>query len=149
MSSGWPALPYEAWVATRDTLHGHTQVLGKLAAALAPPEPELLHAALRLTARGWETLPLPAPDGSGVFGVTLDLHAYEVVVQHSDGRVLRVALKPDRSVGTVTREVLAAVADLAGPLEIDLTPQETPWKTRSLWLNCSCGAQGLQGFPGW
>jgi hypothetical protein len=129
MSSGWPALPYEAWIATRDTLHGHTQVLGKLAAALAPPEPELEHAALRLGVRGWETLPLPAPDGSGAFGVVLDLHAYESVVEHSDGRVRRVELRPERPVGAVTREVLAAVRDLAGPVEIDLTPQETPWTT--------------------
>src|SRR5256885_9414574 len=60
MSSAWPALPFEAWQATRDTLHAHTQVLGKLAAALAPPEPQLQHTALRLSARGWETLPLPA-----------------------------------------------------------------------------------------
>ena len=64
----WPALaPYDEWSATCDTLHAHTQVLGKLAAVLAPPEPQLQHSALRLTARGWETLPLPAPDGSGVF----------------------------------------------------------------------------------
>ena len=55
------------WSATCDTLHAHTQVLGKLAAALAPPEPQLQHAALRLTARGWETAPLPAPDGSGAW----------------------------------------------------------------------------------
>ena len=59
MASDWPALPYEQWRDTCDTLHGHAQVLGKLAAALAPPEPELQHAALRLGARGWETLPLP------------------------------------------------------------------------------------------
>jgi Family of unknown function (DUF5996) len=62
MASAWPALPFEAWRATCDTLHAHTQVLGKLAAELAPPEPQLQHAALRLTARGWETNPLPAPD---------------------------------------------------------------------------------------
>ena len=33
MPSQWPALDYEAWSATCDTLHAHTQVLGKLAAA--------------------------------------------------------------------------------------------------------------------
>src|SRR6266446_2930561 len=59
MSTEWPALPYEAWRATRDTLHAHTQILGKLAAALAPPEPQLQHTALRISARGWETLPWP------------------------------------------------------------------------------------------
>jgi Family of unknown function (DUF5996) len=70
---GWPALPYEEWSATCDTLHAHTQVLGKLAAALAPPEPQLQHAALRLSVRGWETLGLPCPNGSGVVSVALDL----------------------------------------------------------------------------
>ena len=87
MTVEWPALSYEAWRATQDTLHAHTQVLGKLAVALAPPEPQLQHAALRLTARGWETLPLPAPDGSGSLVVALDLHTHEVVAEHSDGRV--------------------------------------------------------------
>ena len=86
MASAWPALPFEQWRATCDTLHAHTQVLGKLAARLAPPEPELQHAALRLTARGWETAPLPAPDGSGAFAVVLDLREHEAVVEHSDGR---------------------------------------------------------------
>src|SRR5216683_1045 len=65
MTGDWPDVSYHRWSATCDTLHAHTQVLGKLAVRLAPPEPQLQHAALRLTARGWETAPLPAPDGSG------------------------------------------------------------------------------------
>jgi Family of unknown function (DUF5996) len=126
-SSAWPALPYQAWSATCDTLHAHTQVLGKLAAVLAPPEPQLQHAALRLTARGWETLALPAPDGSGAFVAALDLRSHEAVLEHSDGRERRVALARDRAVGTVTREVLDAARELAGPVEIDPTPQEVAW----------------------
>jgi hypothetical protein len=129
MSSEWPALPYEAWRATRDTLHAHTQVLGKLTVALAPPEPQLQHTALRLTARGWETRPLPAPDGSGALVVALDLHTHEAVAEHSDGRTERVALTPDRPVRDVTRAVLAAARRLGGPVEINPTPQEAPWTT--------------------
>jgi hypothetical protein len=129
MPRGWPAVSYESWQPTCDTLHAHTQVLGKLAVALAPPEPQLQHTALRLTARGWETLPLAAPDGSGAFGVALDLRTYEALVEHSDGRDRRIALTPDRAVGEVTREVLAAVRELAGPVEINPAPQETTWKT--------------------
>jgi len=125
----WPAIPYDPWQPTCDTLHTHAQVLGKLAVALAPPEPQLQHAALRLTARGWETLPLPAPNGTGVFEVALDLHTHEAVVEHNDGRTRRVPLTPDRAVAHVTRDVLAAVRDVAGAVEINLTPQETPWKT--------------------
>ena len=120
-------MSYEQWRPTCDTLHAHTQVLGKLAVRLAPPEPELQHAALRLTARGWETAPLPAPDGSGAVVVALDLRVHEAVVEHSDGRAERVALTPDRPVGDVTRDVLAAVRGIAGPVDIDPTPQEVPW----------------------
>ncbi len=126
-SSSWPAASYEDWTATCDTLHAHTQVLGKLAAELAPAEPQLQHAALRLTARGWETAPLPAPDGSGALVVTLDLHSHEARAEHSDGRSRRIPLTPHRAVGEVTRELLAAIAELAGPVAIDPTPQEVAW----------------------
>jgi Family of unknown function (DUF5996) len=118
---------YDRWSETCDTLHAHTQVLGKLAVALAPAEPQLQHAALRLTARGWETLPLPAPDRSGAFVAGLDLRRHEALVEHSDGRAQRVALTPDRAVGEVTRELLGVVRALAGTVEINTTPQEVSW----------------------
>jgi len=127
MSREWPAISYEQWRETCDTLHAQTQVLGKLAARLAPAEPQLQHAALRLTARGWETAPLPAPDGSGCLVVALDLRFHQAVVEHSGGRVERIALMPDRAVADVTRDVLAAVRSLGGAVEIDPTPQEVPW----------------------
>jgi hypothetical protein len=127
MAGSWPACSYETWRATCDTLHAHTQVLGKLAAGLAPPEPQLQHAALRLTARGWETAPLPAPNGSGAVAVLLDLRVHEAVVEHSAGFAERIPLTPDRAVGEVTRDVLAAVRAVAGEVVIDPAPQEVGW----------------------
>jgi hypothetical protein len=127
MPWNWPALEYGSWSATCDTLHAHTQVLGKLAAVLAPPEPQLQHAALRLSARGWETLPLPAPDRSGAIVAALDLRSHDAVVEHSDGPIVRIPLTPDRPVGEVTRDVLDAVRAVAGAVEIDTTPQEVAW----------------------
>ena len=127
MPSAWPDVSYDRWSDTCDTLHAHTQVLGKLAVLLAPPEPELQHAALRLTARGWETGLLPAPNGSGAIVVALDLRSHEALVQHTNGGDRRVALAPDRSVAEVTQELLHAVAELAGEAAINLTPQEVPW----------------------
>ncbi len=122
-----PGVDYADWRETCDTLHAHTQLLGKLAVALAPPEPQLQHAALRLTARGWETLPLPAPDGSGALVAALDLRAHEALVEHSDGRAARIALAPDKSVAAVTRELLATLESLIGPVAIDPRPQEVTW----------------------
>src|ERR1700729_1785306 len=127
MPMDWPAASYQNWRETCDTLHAHSQVIGKLAVRLAPPEPQLQHAALRLTARGWETAPLPAPDGSGVLAVTLDLRAHEAVVEHSDGRTASIKLTPHRSVGEVTREVLQTVRSYVGAFEVNLQPQEVAW----------------------
>jgi hypothetical protein len=128
MASDWPSLgDYESWKDTCDTLHAHTQVLGKLCVALAPPEPQLQHAALRLSARGYETNPLPAPNGSGAFVAGLDLHAHEAFVEHTDGRGERVPLTPNRAVGEVTRDLLKAARGLAGDFEINPTPQEVDW----------------------
>jgi hypothetical protein len=126
-TTGWARLPYEQWRATRDTFHADVQVLGKLAARLAPPEPQLQHAALRLTARGWETLPLPAPDQSGAIVIVLDLHGHQTVIEHSDGRRRPIGLTPHRSVGEVTRAVLRGVRGLAGRVPFDARPQEVPW----------------------
>ena len=123
----WPSVSYEDWSKTCDTLHAHTQVLGKIAAKLAPPEPQLQHAALRLTARGWETAPLPAPNRSGALVVALDLRAHEAVAEHSAGQTLRLPLTPHRAVGEVTTELLAAVGELGGAVAIDPTPQEVSW----------------------
>ena len=117
------SLTYGQWRSTCDTLHAHTQVLGKIAVALAPPEPQLQHAALRLTARGFETVPLPTPNGSGMLVAALDLHRHEAVVEHSDGSERRVALTPDRPVGEVTRELLAASSAIGGEFQINPTPQ--------------------------
>ena len=123
------SLNYDEWSETCDTLHAHSQVLGKLAVALAPHEPQLQHAALRLTARGWETAALPAPDGSGAVVAALDLRTHEVRVEHSGGGSRAVALTPDRAVEEVTTDVLDAVAQVAGRVDINTSPQEVPWDT--------------------
>ena len=123
----WPVLDYGEWSETCDTLHAHTQVLGKIAVRTAPPEPQLQHGALRLTPRGWETWALPAPDGSGLFTVALDLRTHEALVECKGGSDRRIPLTPNRAVADVTRDVLTAVRDLAGPVEINPKPQEVPW----------------------
>ena len=125
--SSWPGVDYAGWSATCDTLHAHTQVLGKLAVELAAPEPHFQHTALRVTARGWETYALPAPNGGGLITAALDLRSHEATVEHSDGGSARIPLTPDRAVADVTRDVLDAVADLGGAVAINPKPQEVAW----------------------
>ena len=61
----WPALPYDDWLDTRDTLHMYTQVVGKIRLALSPFEPEWANVPLYVTARGLTTSPVP--DGLRAF----------------------------------------------------------------------------------
>jgi hypothetical protein len=58
---------------------------------------------------------------------TLDLRAHEAIIEHTGGSVWRTALVPNRPVGELTRALLAAVSDLAGPVEINPAPQEVSW----------------------
>ena len=37
MAYGWSPISYDEWRETCDTLHAHTQFLGKLCVELAPP----------------------------------------------------------------------------------------------------------------
>lgn len=127
MAPRWPALPYEEWSSTCDTLHACTQLLGKVAVALAPPEPQLQHAALRLTARGWETAPLAAPNGSGAVVLLLDLRTHELVIEHNAGGGGHVSLVPERPVAEVVCELLPVLERLAGEVRINFAPQEVPW----------------------
>ena len=103
-------------------------MLGKLAVALAPPEPELQHAALRLTARGWETLPLPAPDGSGAFVAALDLRTPRGARRAQRRRARggsrwRPIAPSERSRASCSPRSASSPARV----EIDPTPQEVSW----------------------
>ena len=126
MNSAWPSLSYTDWARCCDTVHAMTQILGKFAVAAAPPEPQLQHAALRLTARGWETAPLPAPDGSGSFVIALDMRRHVALVEHSAGATDEIEIVR-RPVADITHDLLASVGRLAGHVEINPVAQEVPW----------------------
>ena len=53
-----------------------------------------------------------------------------MLVEHTDGSERGIPLTPDRSVGSVTRHVLATVRELAGHVEFDGKAQEVPWSVR-------------------
>src|ERR1700683_1207684 len=139
MALQWPSVSYEQWRGTCDTLHAHTQVLGKLAVAVAPPEPELQHAALRLTARGWETAPLPAPDGSGALVIALALRTHAAVVEHSAGRAQTGPRHhPFYAPGQVASDSAAAT-----PAALVLGAFRAPYRGRSTPVNAWWGSFDL------
>ncbi len=90
MSTTFPDLTLADWIDTRDTLHGYTQVLGKIRRALTPYQRHWWHVSLRLAAGGLTTTPIPAPEGS--FELGLDLTRHEATFSATSGERDTVAL---------------------------------------------------------
>jgi hypothetical protein len=121
--TSWPALPYEEWKDTRDTLHMQLQVIGKVRLALSPLEPQWANVPLYLTGRGLTTSTIPHPSGE-VFDIDLDLVDHSVAVRTGSGRVERVPMQAP--VATFYANVMGAL-ELAGvPTEISTLPSEVP-----------------------
>ena len=119
----WPALPYDEWKPTRDTLHMQLQVLGKIRLALSPLEPEWANVPLYVTARGLWTSTVPHPSGE-VFDVDADLIEHRVAVRTGSGRVEHVDLR-----GPVARfytDLMRALERADVPVEISTLPSEVP-----------------------
>ena len=119
----WPALPYDAWKDTYATLHLWSQVVGKVALALAAPLNHSWAVALRVTPRGLTTRPLP--HGERTFTIQFDFLDHQLRIGASDGETRTLALAP-RSVADFYRELLATLEAMHLPVEIHPTSTELP-----------------------
>ena len=96
--AGWPALPYEDWAPTKKTLHMCTQMIGKTRLALAPAQPEWLHACLYLDAHGFTTGPMPRRNVSCRWASTCSTRRVD---PPSDGRRASIPLGRGRCVADI------------------------------------------------
>ena len=119
----WPPLPYDEWKGTYATLHMWSQVVGKVALALAPPINHSWGIAMHVTPRGLSTQPLP--HGRRSFTMEFDFVDHRLVIQTSDGGTRSVPLVP-KSVADFHREVLATLGDMSLPVTIWSMPVEIP-----------------------
>src|SRR4051812_3177842 len=102
----WPALPYDEWKDTYATLHMWTQIVGKVALALAPPVNHSWAIALQVTPRGLATRTLA--HGVRSFVMELDFVDHRLMIRASDGATRSVALAP-RSVADFYRGTMATL----------------------------------------
>ncbi len=119
----WPALPYDAWKDTYETLHMWTQVVGKVALAQTPPLNHGWGVALRVTPRGLSTRSLPCRERS--FTMEFDFIDHRLTIETSDGDRRSLALAP-RTVADFYREVMATLRALSLPVKIWPMPVEIP-----------------------
>ena len=119
----WPPLPLAEWVATRDTLHLWTQIIGKLKVELSPFQNQLWHVAFALTARGLTTQPIPF--AAGIFQADFDFCDHHLTLTTSRGAHKVIPLYP-RSVAHFYAEVMACLEALDVAVQIDTMPQEVP-----------------------
>jgi hypothetical protein len=119
----WPALPYAAWQDTYATLHMWSQIVGKIALALAPPINHCWGVALHLTSRGLVTRNLP--HGSRLFSMEFDFIEHQLVIRATDGEQRLLPLN-SRSVAQFYREVMDALRSMALPVTIWSMPVEIP-----------------------
>lgn len=119
----WPALPYDEWLPTRDTLHMYTQIVGKLRLALSPFEPEWANVPLYVTARGLTTSPVPF--GLRTFDAEFDFVDHQLVLRAGDGGVERLPLRA-QAVADFYAAVMEALRSLGFDVRISPGPSEVP-----------------------
>lgn len=123
MREAWPALPYQEWRDTCDTLHLWTQIVGKVKLALSPFQNEYWHVAFRLTARGLTTGVVPYRGRS--FEVQFDFVDHNLFLHTSEGQTKALALT-SRAVADFYADFLDVLDAAAIEVTINPLPSEVP-----------------------
>jgi len=117
----WPALPYEAWKDTCQTLHLWTQIVGKVRMELSPFLNHWWHVTLYVTPRGLTTSSIPYHGGT--FEVTFDFVEHNLSIRTSEGATKTLPLIP-RSVAAFYRECMTCLHALGIEVTINPLPSE-------------------------
>ena len=120
-AESWPALPFEAWRDTCQTLHLWTQIVGKVRMELSPFLNHWWHVTLYVTPRGLTTSSIPYQGGT--FEVTFDFVEHNLSIRTSEGTTKALPLIP-RSVAAFYREFMACLQALGIEVTINPLPSE-------------------------
>jgi hypothetical protein len=121
VNDAWPALPFEEWQATCDTLHMWTQIAGKIRLALAPHVNHWWQVPLYVGARGLTTTAIPYGDRS--FELEFDFLEHVLAIRTCEGELRTVKLEP-KPVAAFYAEVMATLDSLGLPVRLSTAPQE-------------------------
>jgi hypothetical protein len=119
--TAWPALPWNEWEATANTLHMWTQIVGKTRLALTPLQNHWWNVPLYVTARGLETSAMVC--GDDVLDIEFDFLAHVLHLRLGSGADKTMKLKP-QTVADFYKEYLECLAALGVSVEIWPMPVE-------------------------
>jgi hypothetical protein len=122
----WPALPYEAWKDTYETLHMWTQIVGKVRLARMPWLNHCWQVTLYPSPRGLTTGTMPYGDEH--LQIDFDFFANELLVQTSRGERRSIPLA-SLSVADFYHALMAALAAVGMPVQIYPKPNEVSSQT--------------------
>jgi hypothetical protein len=118
-TEAWPALPYEDWKPTKETLHRFTQMVGKVRMGLVPFRNHWWHVTLYVSAHGLTTGPMPCGDLTAE--IELDFVDHRLHVRTSRGRAASFPLRERLSCAQFYRDLFAALGDVG--VEIAIHPR--------------------------
>ncbi len=118
----WPALEWEQWKDSAETLHMFLQIVGKTRLALTHVRNHWWNVPFYITARGLSTSAIPLPAGE-LLDIEFDFIAQYLVCRASSGQIERHPLRP-QTVADFFSDYLAMLLKLGVQVQIDPMPVE-------------------------
>jgi Family of unknown function (DUF5996) len=116
----FPALPFDEWEGTKETLHRYAQIVGKVRLGCCAPLNHWWNVTLHASSRGLSTG--PNPYGGLTFGVDLDFVTHELKVSTSEGGAFSFALEDGLSVADFYKKLFSGLGALGIGLSINANP---------------------------
>ena len=118
--SKWPALPWEEWSDTANTLHLWTQIVGKTRLALTPLQNHWWNVPLYVTAHGLGTSAIPLDDDDNdVLDIEFDFIAHALHLRLGSGIERSIKLRP-QTVADFYQHYISCLSDLG--VKVDIWP---------------------------
>jgi hypothetical protein len=117
----WPALPFEEWKDTYDTVHRWMQIVGKIRLRQMPWTNHSWHVTLNPTSHGFTTSRMPY--GDRTFQIDFDFLDHRLFILASSGERAAVVLTA-RSVASFYAELMGKLEELRLPVRISTKPNE-------------------------
>ena len=118
-----PALPYEEWKETYDTIHMLMQIVGKVKLALNPFINQWWHITFQITSSGLTTGLIPY--NNEVFEINFDFINHNLFIHTSSGQLKTISLRP-RSVADFYKEFIETLHALEINIMVNTLPSEVP-----------------------